>query len=317
MLIIPDASLGLKDIQFLNQWRIPYLIIDHHDINHQKNDLDNHVHLFNNQWRDSKINPEFTGVDMAYQYARILDKINHTDYAKDYLYLLSIGQVGDVSDISNPEIRYYVLKGFKQMVNIRLLKLTTATDRLSAHELSFSIIPKINAVCRTGPLDDKRDLLNALVDNEPDDLVKISFRHKSHIDHKFHKHYKNVDHYYLEAKELNRIKSRQKRAVKKSLRVLDNVFETKSFIIALDKSGQFKQEEAGLITTQLSSKYQKPAIVMRTCGQPNVYKGSARGNVKIMADFRRFCNQTQKFIYTLGHSFRNCYSQRRFKDVFN
>lgn len=319
VLIIPDASLSLKDIDFLDQWHVPYLIIDHHDLNYQNVDKDLSHHIFNNQWEDTKINQQFTGVGMVYLFCKLLDRLNHTNYADKYLYFLSVGQVGDVSDISDPEIRYYVKKGFNQMVSSELLKLTTATDRLSAHELSFSIIPKINAVCRTGSLHDKNELIKAMVDDEPKDLIQISFRRKSHADNKFHKHYKKVSAYYAEAKKLDKIKAKQKRAVKKSLKALKDIYETKSFIVALDKTGSFQQEEAGLIATQLSSKYQKPTLVLRTCGKPGYYKGSARGNTKVMKDFRRFCNQTQKFVYALGHpsAFGVMISDSKLDDLLN
>lgn len=302
-LFIPDSSTNdIKEQQVLADSGIDYLILDHHDISSEILIKEKFLPIINNQSIENKdVNKEFTGVGMVYMFCKALDHNLDTNIADTLLHLFAVGQIGDVSDVSNLEIRYLMLKGFQQIKDHNLFS-KSVEDDVSAHALSFSIIPLLNSVSRVGSIEDKSNLLNAMVlKTNENKQYEIRKRMKSPVDNKFHVIPVKTDFYTYETRELQRIKRKQKKSVEKSVSSLKNIHELEKFVVAVDEDNQVDPGQTGLIATQFAQKYQKPALVLLKHNEDTL-TGSARGFEAIMPNFKDYLLQTSLFELCAGHA---------------
>lgn len=302
-LLIPDSSTNdIKEQQVLVDSGIDYLILDHHDISSETLIKERFLPIINNQSIENKdVNKEFTGVGMVYMFCKALDHDLDTNIADTLLYLFAVGQIGDVSDVSNLEIRYLMLKGFPQIKDHNLFS-KTVDENISPHALSFSIIPLLNAVSRVGTIEDKLNLLSAMVlkPNE-NKQYEIRKRMKSPVDNKLHVLPVKTDFYTYETRELQRIKRKQKKSVEKSVSSLKNIHELEKFVVAIDENNQVDPGQTGLIATQFAQKYQKPALVLLNINE-DILAGSARGFEAVIPNFKDYLLQTNLFELCAGHA---------------
>src|SRR5699024_12587827 len=120
-----------------------FLVLDHHEVlpktvgNINKNDKGI---VINNQLLD--INKNFTGVGMVYFFLKHVNYFENIDFDLDkHLDLVALGQIGDVSDVSDKEIRYYVTKGLNETTNIIVNSVMKRKDlsEMIGIDASFSI----------------------------------------------------------------------------------------------------------------------------------------------------------------------------------
>lgn len=323
-LIVPDA--GTNDYveqKELTEAGIQVLIIDHHDIDNIEAYQDSPALIFNNQDDinlDNKIvhqgqfvNREFTGAGMVFEFLKLFDQwVSESKIIlNDYLPLLALGQVGDSSDVSNMEIRQLMLAGFKDMDRHPLFKLYfggTDFDDMSAHAMSFSIIPQINAVARIGEFEDRMNLLKCLAEFWQEDTVThVKRRCKNPKTGKMEMRTLSWTEYEVEADSLKKIKAKQDNLVKSvmgkltvkhdelpSIDVLPSVT-----IVLLDKKTIKHQALTGLIAGKLISKYEQPALVV--VEKSDIYAGSGRGFDNVTLDFKTACQETGEFTVASGH----------------
>lgn len=280
-LVCPDSS--SNDAQYIykleNTYGVKTLVIDHHTVELEKAPM----LLINNQVETNgkTVNKNFTGTGMVYESLRYLDSKNNTDYANGYLDLLAIGQIADMSDISDLEIRSLMLRGFRA-VNNPLLSQYIKSERikLSPKSLQFSIIPLINAVMRIGTQEEKNTLFNALI---KDDSKKYTIKKRRTVNH----HYKYVDVdasiYDYTIKMMNKIKTSQKKKIDKALKNAtyltlkehDEVlgcFENVN-VVKIDNGGA---GITGLIANKLLGDTGKASFVLYDTKNPNIKTGSMR-----------------------------------------
>lgn len=217
-IILPDSSSNdLSTIHKLINDGINVLVIDHHDLNLNVID-ENPKFIINNQsaYNDEHVNKNFTGVGMVYECLKYLDQRNGTQYADGYLDLFSIGQIADVSDISDLEVRSLMLRGFNAVNNPLIDRfIKTNHTKLTPKALQFSIIPMINAVNRVGSVEDKNTLFKALIKDDNGDY-QISKRRN--VNHHFVYEDVDVDIYDYIINRMTKIKGEQKKMVKRALK---------------------------------------------------------------------------------------------------
>lgn len=216
--ILPDSSSNdVSAIEDLIAKGVKVLVIDHHDLSDNVIEK-NPTWLINNQspFNEDGVNRNFTGVGMVYECLKYLDKRNGFDLADGYLDLFAIGQIADVSDISNLEIRSLMLRGFQAMNN-PLVKQFVEQNRtqLSPKAFQFSLIPMINSVTRVGSVDEKNVLFKALIKDDSSDY-QISKRRN--VNHHFVYEDIDVDVYTYVINVMEKIKARQKKMVDKALK---------------------------------------------------------------------------------------------------
>lgn len=297
-LIIPDAASNDKNqIEELIDNDINVLVLDHHEVNIK--DVPSVV--INNQLLED-VNKNFTGVGMVYVFCKIYyNNFLKQDVVDKYLDLVALGQTGDVSDISDPEIRYLTYTGVRNINNpfIKAVMKRKGIENPTTRDWSFSIISMINAVTRIGTLEEKHRLFEALaVDHDITETVEV--RKKNRKTGKFDKIEVEMTFPEIVAKECESIKTKQDKIVKEALGAVKYIYKNNVLIGILDSD--YPSSINGLIAMKLSDKYRKPVMIGRwiTDFLNNYYlSGSIRAQ---NIDFKAILLRSGLFNFVQGHS---------------
>jgi single-stranded-DNA-specific exonuclease len=313
LLITPDStSNDVEQIEKLYELGIDVLVIDHHHVS----EFTEKGVVINNQLCEVT-NHRFVGAGMVYKFIQGLDTKLGLNYADDYLDLVAIGQIGDASDISDPEIRKLVFKGINNVKN-KFLKVAIATKlglgvKVAPKDLSFNVIPLINAVTRVGTVEEREYLFEALsgIDDEREFFVEK--KKKNPTTGKFDKVTFNYDIYQYGFDIAMKVKSRQDSVVKKMVAQLEkSVVDDAGIIIAFTEDNE-NPGVTGLVANKLMTKFDKPALLLNT--QEETYTGSGRGHEKTLKDFRKWCEDSDLVEFAQGHD--NAFGISIRKDKFD
>ena len=297
-LIIPDAASNDKDqLEELINNNINVLVLDHHEVSIK--DVPSVV--INNQLLED-VNKNLTGVGMVYVFCKIYyNNFLRQDVVDKYLDLVALGQTGDVSDISDPEIRYLAYTGVRNINNpfIKAVMERKGIENPTTRDWSFSIISMINAVTRIGTLEEKHRLFEALaVDHDITETVEV--RKKNRKTGKFDKIEVEMTFPEIVAKECESIKTKQDKIVKEALGAVKYIYKNNVLIGILDSD--YPSSINGLIAMKLSDKYRKPVMIGRwiTDFLNNYYlSGSIRAQ---NIDFKSILLRSGLFNFVQGHS---------------
>nr|DAF58696.1 MAG TPA: single-stranded-DNA-specific exonuclease RecJ [Siphoviridae sp. ctxMM9] len=110
-----------------------------------------------------------------------MDQYLNVKYADDYLDLVAVGNCGDMMDYTEPETHYYINEGFKNINNIFLREFITTQEfsmkgKVSPFTVSWYVVPYINAMARTGTIEEKEMLFQSLLDFKAETLVSSNKR---------------------------------------------------------------------------------------------------------------------------------------------
>jgi len=306
-ILVPDA--GSNDVNYMKKLKdagISFIIMDHHDIEKPaqrffEKDISSSCLLVNNMAScNDNPNKELTGVGMVYKTLQTLNAITNKDY-KISKSLFAIGEIADCADVSNLEIRKIMVDGLKNIDNKFLKQYFPGEYErpLAPIKLSFSIIPRINAIARIGSMENREMLLNALSENKADGkFITVTKRRKSKVDGKFH----HVDipwTYYEYTKDcFDKLKSKQDKFVKdaiKNIRYLSN----ENFVLGyLDEDDENLGSVIGLIANKIMAKTQKPVILVHEFNR-GIYNGSLRAPGTL--PFKTILQQSNLFNFVAGH----------------
>ena len=295
ILIVPDAGTNdVKQCEELYKRNIPVLILDHHDIDYENP----YCILINNQI-EKYPNKEISGVCVVYKFLQYLDDYYGKQFADNYLDLVSLGMIADMMCINNSETRYFVQAGCSNIINpfikehIEINKKRMKT--VNPVSLGFYVSPYVNAMCRSGELDEKEILFNSFLNYKAYSIIKSSKKGE-------------VGNNTILCKEgelvATRVKRRQEEFKKKILPLLNdkivaNELDKNSVIIILNDDVDCKNI-AGLICNELTHKYQRPVCCLSSVNEN--YEGSSRGNTLCgVDDFKKFCLESQYSNWCKGH----------------
>lgn len=316
LLLVPDAgSNDIDELLILSTSGYNTIVIDHHELEKEELiDLIENTTIINNQRRNenTKVNKHLTGVGMVYKFVEGLYHYLNSSETKlkdieSYLDLFAIGQIGDASDISDNEIRYNMFKGLNNVNNSLLnstLKIKNISRKgLTPQDMSFSIIPMINATTRIGNKNERYSLFKGLtIDKNKDDLVIKNKR-------KLNKETRKYEYIDFEipisesiAEDIIKVKTRQDALVKKEIAKLDGSIDTNQPILVYKTDKIEDGSITGLVAMKLSKKYEKPCFVLLHDKDKNIWSGSARGIDNILDSFKDWCNDTKLFNYAQGHA---------------
>ena len=231
---------------------------------------DHHLPLENRPNSDALINPNLpesqysnknlTGSGTAFKLATAVYECHQRKVPKKLLELAALGTISDVG-ILNSENRYIVSEGIKLMKNTQLQGLRaiskncgTNLNSLNSQELSFKIIPRLNA---PGRLEDPKTALVLLTTNDQKEAKKIALQLES-----------------LNEKRKNLTRKSILQALKQSK--TDNP-EIGLQDIVIVQHPDWHPGILGLIANHLSEHFSKPAMAIALDGESS--KGSARSVV--------------------------------------
>ena len=323
LLVIPDASAGQKETDFLRDKGVEILILDHHLTEKASEGA---VTINPNQYGCEYANKNLSGVGVVYKFLQaFVSKNDNIQIGLDkYLDLVALGMIGDVMSLKSPETRHLINKGLKQMqarrdkiaesegkyfpedgnklINAFLYKKYDYDLKNVTHKnIAFKIAPFINGCIRSGTFEEKDAMFRAFLGSE--ETVLYQPRRKSKTDPKPEPI--EMPLYQDMVRALTNIKSRQTKEMGKAMKVLEDKIEDKDLlkgkVLIVDATGLIENKSlTGLVAQKLCSKYMKPTIVLKQRGG-DYFGGSCRNfNLSPIESFKDLIDETG-FASGLGH----------------
>ena len=306
LVLIPDAgSNDIEQMQKLHDDGREIIILDHHEL---ETEPFPYCYLINSQSPEYP-NKELSGAGVVYQFCRYLDLLWGNEYADWYLDLVALGNTGDMMSLRSPETRRLIFKGLDpdrihnpfiyEMWQKNMFKLT---DHPTAWGITFYIVPFVNAITRSGTLEEKELIFNSMLKFKA--FQDILSNKRGHRTGELEKLVEQA------ARTCTNVKNRQTRAEEAGIELVKNLIEENNMmehkvLLFLLEPGQIQPEIRGLIANKLMARYQRPCCMLTKTTDENgdiIYQGSARGCDKVgVTEFKDICAATQSCEYTIGH----------------
>lgn len=300
IVIVPDGgSNDYEQHKILKEHNIDCIVLDHHEAERLSED----AIVINNQLATYR-NKSFSGVGIVWQFCRYLDSYYQTDYANKFIDLVALGNIGDMMDLRSPETRYVISKGLEPnniqnpfihgMWQKNMFKLT---DEPTAWGYTFYIVPMVNACNRSGTIEEKQVMFQAMLTHRANVEVPSTKRgHKAG----------EMETICTQSLRIaTNVKRHQDNAVNESMEKLmkkieeENLLQHKVLLLLLPQ-GYMSPNTAGLVANKLMAKYQRPCCVLMQ--NELGFSGSGRGCEIIgINKFKDICENTQCCNYTIGH----------------
>ena len=314
LVIIPDAgSNDVEQLRILENRGIDVIILDHHEVEEEDFWFESHPHLLlvNSQCYQYP-NKDLSGAGVVYQFCRMVSRVRGLEdkHIEDwYLDLVALGLDGDMMSLRSYETRHLIFKGLDpdhihnpfiyEMWQKNMFKLT---DHPTAWGVTFYIVPFVNAITRSGTLEEKELIFNSMLKFKAfQDILSNKRGHKTGELEKLVEQ---------AARTCTNVKNRQTRAEEAGIELVENLIEENNMmdhkvLLFLLEPGQIQPEIRGLIANKLMARYQRPCCMLTKTTDENgdiVYQGSARGCDKVgVTEFKDICAATQSCEYTVGH----------------
>ena len=311
LVICPDSSSNdYKYHKLLKEKNINVLVLDHHLAEKISDD----AIIINNQLSNYP-NKELSGVGVVWQFCRFIDMVLEKDYANDFLDLVALGNCADMMSLRSMETRYLITKGFKRqniknpfidyMIDKNSFPLSKADyvssdDQMACTSIgaAFFIVPFVNAITRSGTIEEKKLLFNSMLNHEAFKQILSNKR-----GHKLGQTQPLI----LQAiRTVTNVKNRQTRAEDAGLTMLEKMIENNNMLehkilLFLLQPHQIQPEIRGLIANKFMAKYQRPCCLL-TRTEKGTYEGSMRGYTKTgINSFKDVLEQCPGVIYVQGH----------------
>ena len=316
LVIIPDAgSNDWNELQKLHEQGRDVIILDHHEI---EGEAYPNCILINSQLPQYP-NKELSGVGVVWQFCRYLDKVYNVSYADNYLDLVALGLDGDMMSLRSLETRRLISKGLEpdRIVNPFIYEMWQKNkfklgDIPTAWGFTFYVVPFVNAITRSGTLEEKELIFNSMLKFKAFQQIPSNKR-----GHKLGEMERLVD---QAVRTCTNVKNRQGRAEDAGLELVEHLIKDNNMmkhkvLLFLLEPGQIQPEIRGLIANKLMAKYQRPCCMLtktwsdiisddpKDLGKREVsYQGSARGCDMVgVTEFKDICAATQSCDYVAGH----------------
>ena len=302
LVIAPDSSSNDYEVHAALAARgIDVLVIDHHEAEK----ISEHACIINNQLCDYPTK-SLSGVGMVYKFCSYIDQLLKTDYANQFLDLVSAGIVADMMDLKDFETRHLVVSGLKQIRNPYLKGMTDTNEYsiskgggLNPFTVAFYIAPYINATIRVGTQDEKLMLFESMLDYRGYELIPSTKRGcKGQVETRVEQACRNC----------TNIKKRQTNARDTSLNVIEQVIKERNLLshkLLIIQVEDVDKNLTGLIANELASKYQRPTLLLnKRVNEEGVisWEGSGRNySNSPIESFRELLLETGYAMYSEGH----------------
>ena len=321
LVICPDsASNDYEQHQVLKEHGIDVLVLDHHEAEK----VSEYACIINNQLCDYPTK-SLCGGAVVYKFCCYIDKLMGTNYAIDYEDLTALALIGDMMNMKDFETHYLTKDGLQRIRNPFFQEMVTRQhykldNNMTPFGIAFYVVPYINAMTRSGTLEEKYLIFEAMLEWRADEMIPST---KRGFKGTFEKRVEQA------GRTCFNVKSRQKKNQDASLENIENIItelgllENKILVVPTEQE-EVDKNLAGLIANQLASKYARPTLVLRRIEAPNkvievdenynlidmvdngttvVYEGSGRNYGKSrLENFRQFCNDTGLVVFAEGHA---------------
>ena len=318
LVIVPDA--GSNDYTYheaIAKMGATVIVLDHHEAE----SISQNAIVINNQLSDYP-NKELSGAGVTWQFCRYIDKLMQKDFANEYLDLVALGNMADMMSLKSIETKHLILKGF-QRENIKnpfiyyMAEKNSYSlgDKITPMGAAFYIAPFVNAMVRSGTLEEQKLLFDSMLKHKAFDMILSNKR-----GHKLGEMEKLVE---QAVRTATNVKNRQTRAQDAAMELLEGRIEEENMmehkvLLFLIKPGLVDKNIAGLCANKIMAKYQRPCCIlteveevipgMQLLSNPpqpvtkKTYQGSARGYDKSgITNFKDICAATGAIMYAEGH----------------
>ena len=315
LIILPDSS--SNDYGYhkeLAQQRRKLIVLDHHEADY----VSPFAIIINNQLSNYP-NKDFSGVGVTWQFCRYLDKLLGQNNADNYIDLVALGNCGDMMSLQSIETKHLINKGFKQVKNPFFYYMADKNsfslgESLTPMGVAFYIVPFINAMQRSGTLEEKELLFKSMLQYEAFNIVPSTKRGCKGQTEKLVEQ---------AVRTATNVKNRQTRAQDAGMEFLEHKIEDENLLnhkvlLFLLEPGEIDKNIAGLIANKMMAKYQRPCCILTkteiiredvflTSNPPKpykevIYQGSARGCDKTgIINFKDICESTGVISMAEGH----------------
>ena len=284
------------------------LILDHHEAER----ISPYAIVLNNQL-SAYPNKELSGAGITWQFCRFLDKLLNKNIANNFLDLVALGDMADMMSLQSIETKHLILKGFQQenlknpfIYGIAKKNSYSLGDKVTPMGAAFYIAPFVNAMVRSGTLEEKELLFKSMLINEAFKIIPSNKR-----GHKPGDMEKLVEQALRTA---TNVKNRQTRAQDAAMELIEGRIEKENMmehkvLLFLMEPGQIDKNIAGLCANKIMAKYQRPVCILTQKQEVDqlgssylTYQGSARGCDKVgINNFKDICVETGAIMYAEGH----------------
>lgn len=310
LVIAPDsASSDYEQHKELADRGVDILILDHHEAPA----VSEYACVINNQLCDYA-NKALCGGAIVYKFCCYLDSIMETDYANKYLDLVALSLVADMMDLREYETKHLINKGLKNITNPYFKGMTIKNEyslggKVTPFRVAFYIAPYVNAVTRSGTMDEKIVLFESMLEFKAYEMIPSIKRG--------HKPGEMETRVEQACRNCTNIKNRQTKTRDASLEIIEQIIEEQNLLdnkILLIKLGEAQRTTlGGLIANQLMSIYQRPVLILNSTEHEILdeqgkvvdteiwWEGSGRGpNVPGLEDCRAFYESSGLVEYGQG-----------------
>ena len=319
LVICPDSSSNdYNEHKILKDRGVGVIVLDHHDAER----ISENAIIINNQLSDYP-NKDFSGAGVTWQFCRYLDKKLGKNNAEQYRDLVALGNDADMMSLRSIETKHLIMSGLARPRNPFIVTMAEKNSfslkgKLTPIGVAFYIAPFVNAMTRSGTIDEKKLLFESML------------KHKAFLDLPSTKRGHSLGETETLVQQAVRVatnvKNRQTKAQDDFMSNIENRIEKynllqhKVLLFLLD-AGEVDKNIAGLVANKIMAKYQRPVCIL-TRVETKIegmkiqdlpwdeyeevcvvsYAGSARGCDKTgITDFKQICLDTGVCNYAEGH----------------
>lgn len=319
LVVCPDSSSNdYNEHKILKDQGVGVIVLDHHDAEK----VSENAIIINNQLSDYP-NKDFSGAGVTWQFCRYLDKKLGKNNAEQYRDLVALGNDADMMSLRSIETKHLIMSGLARPRNPFIVTMAQKNSfslkgKLTPIGVAFYIAPFVNAMTRSGTVDEKKLLFESML------------KHRAFIDLPSTKrgHALGETETLVEqaVRVATNVKNRQTKAQDDFLFKIQQKIEKEHLLdhkvlLFLLEPGEVDKNIAGLVANKIMAKYQRPVCIL-TKVETKIeglkisdlpwdeyeevcvfsYAGSARGCDKTgITDFKQICIDTGVCNYAEGH----------------
>lgn len=255
LIVTVDCGVSaISEVEYCNKIGLKIIITDHHECGHVLPDT-----LVVNPKREDSSYPfkNLAGVGVAFKLIQGLSKYYSSIIPENYLDLAALGTIADIVPLvdENRIIVKHGIEAIKTTLNPGIKALIDCAGinppDLNSGHVSFSIVPRINAIGRMDTADDAVELFTA-TDNA--EAFKLALK----LDDANKMRQSVEDMIFKEADE----------------KIINEYLAGDDYIYVLE-SEKWHVGVVGIVASKIVDKYYRPAIML--CREGNILRGSARG----------------------------------------
>ena len=268
---VDTGIVAFEEALYCKEIGMDLVITDHHEV--QDGKVPEAISVVDPKREECDLEfKEIAGCFVAFKLVQALSEVigMPEDYDKKFLSIVAIGTIADVMPLKseNRIAVEYGLKNIKENPNDGVRQLVKDLNSITAMNIAFSVVPKLNAAGRLGE-DTGAEMLMSSSEEEAKNILI----------------------------QLNLLNEKRKQLViditKKVSEIVDNNQLQKNNVIVVE--GDFHEGVVGIIASKIVEKYGKSAIILSKEG--TVYKGSGRSNgtMSLFETVNKVKHLTEKF----------------------